>query len=97
MIAVCRQHTIMRIPVGIFLIILPLATPVPAQTPCTEKTLSEFATATSRETAERNATAKLAQRLKKLGGKVSRPTGPPQIECKHPLMWHCTASVKACI
>jgi hypothetical protein len=97
MIAVCRQHMIMRIPAGIFPIMLLLAAPALAQTPCTGKILSEFATATSRETAERNATAKLAQRLKKLGGTVSRPTGTPQIECKHPLMWHCTASMKACL
>jgi hypothetical protein len=97
MIAVCRQHTIMRISAGIFPIMLLLAAPTLAQTPCTEKTISEFATATSRETAERNATAKLVQRLKKLGGKVSRPTGTPKIECEHPLMWHCTASVTACL
>lgn len=88
---------IMRIPIAIFPIMPLLAAPVLAQTPCTEKTISEFATATSRETAERNATAKLAQRLKKLGGTASRPTGAPKIECEHPLMWHCTASVKACI
>jgi hypothetical protein len=87
----------MRISARVFPIILLLAAPALAQTPCTEKTISEFATATSRETAERNATAKLVQRLKKLGGAVSRPAGTPQIECEHPLMWHCTASVKACL
>jgi hypothetical protein len=76
---------------------LPLAAHALAQPPCTEKTLSEFATATSRETAERNATAKLAQRLKKLGSTVSRPPSAPKVECEHPLMWHCTASVKACL
>ena len=97
MITVCRQHTIMRISARIFPIMLLLAAPVLAETPCTEKTISEFATATSRETAERNATAKLAQRLKKLGRTGSRPTATPKIECEHPLMWHCTASVKACL
>ena len=80
MIAVCRPHTIMRIPVGIFPIMLLLATPPLAQTPCTEKTISEFATATSRETAERNATAKLAQRLKKLGGTASRPSATAKMQ-----------------
>jgi hypothetical protein len=87
----------MRISARVFPIILLLAAPALAQTPCTEKTISEFATATSREIAERNATAKLAQRLKKLGSTVSRPPATPKIECEHPLLWHCTASVKACV
>jgi hypothetical protein len=96
MIATCGRLRLVRLPVSLFPILVLLATAAFSQPKCTEKIISDSGIATSRETAERNANAKLTQKLKRLGDSASG-VGTPEVECKQPLLWHCTVSVKACV
>jgi hypothetical protein len=97
MIANCRHRYGARLPASLCPVLLLLAGAPSARAQCMEKTVSEFATATSRDAAERNAMAKLAQKLKKLRGDARKAEEKPQVECRQPLMWQCTASVKVCL
>src|SRR5262249_6680549 len=97
MVVTRAQSITLRPLICAILILLFPATTVRAQSKCTETIVSESATATSRETAERNAQARLLQKLRKLRGGIRQPEAAPQIDCKHPLMWHCTATVKTCL
>lgn len=65
---------------------------------CVPATVTSHGTATSQDTAKRNALVSLNAKLEDLfpGEFRSRMKGAVEYECKNPLLWRCLARAKVC-